>query len=100
MPVNVTVFHDSDGESRSSVWDALQLHLPPDTPADGGDTVRFTSEWEIEPVLNGLREDFPRLRYLVQEVGDLDRGLMRVHINRRRRRIVTRRARRRISVSN
>jgi hypothetical protein len=74
----------------------LRSYLP---PQGKGGLLYFTSEWDIEPVLDALRVDFPRLRYQIQEVGDMSKGVRRVYINRRNQKKVTRRAKRRISLS-
>ena len=98
MSVEVCVFLGG----HAGAWSALQPHLPPGVGGYGddyGDALYFTSEWDIEPPLDGLRARFPRVRYQIQAVGDMAAGVRRVHINRRRQRIVTRRARRRICIT-
>ena len=96
MPAHAIVHHAS---SHADVWNALRPLLPPNACYNPSThTIQFVATWEIESVLNSMREHFPQLRYIVQDVGELAHGLLRVHINRQYRRIVTQRARRLIDI--
>ena len=105
----VALFHDQLGTTTSRIRRAVQPLLPHDVDDYGDDTLYFTRRWNVEAELDACRIQFPTLRYQIQDVESPrawrarvtggGRGVYRVHINKRFKKVVTKRARRSLSIS-
>ena len=95
--VSVCISHYMLDCNESNVQRAVHALLPPDY-SYYGKTVWFKSGWDIEPALDDLQRVYGKLRYQLIEDKERNRGVLRVHINKRGKKITTKCAKKRISV--